>query len=882
MSVEFNDFLNKYKIETGKGLPYTHTSMGRPAGSYNIPVSEKPQLLDLIYQTSFVNKCNVHLTEKPPQETNIRIDIDFKFPIETTTRQYTIKTIQDLVSLYHKAITHFIDIDEKKHTQDLRAYVFERDAPYNSNGNMKDGIHIIYPYVICDTRIQHLIREHVLANGISLLKNLNSKNCPEDIVDKAVISTNNWLMYGCSKPNTKPYKLTHIYDYECNDLNLKNHSIDNRQLLELLSIRDHDPTMYKPIKEVHQVLLESKKKQIKPRRLDIVRSSHGPTQIGTYNLDEIRELVDILSVDRADMYPTWMEVGFCLHNINNMLLECWIDFSKKSAKFKDGECEKLWYEIDAKNDGLGMGSLHRWARLDNETAYKKIMSASVRNDILKSQSMTTQDVARVVFNMYKHQYKCTSTRHNIWYEFSHHRWVKDEQGISLKKRIGNEVLSEYLTLINYYNSEAASNTDEDAKENSLNRAKILSDVTYKLRDITFKEKIMKECQMMFSDGKFEESLDSNPDMIGFENGVYDLKNKQFRDGRPEDFISLTTGNDYVDYSDREDDEHINTIFVFLAQVFPDKAVREYALTLLASFLEGRNPNEKFHIWTGVGGNGKSKLMELFEAAFGKYTQKMPITLLTQKTRANSSSANPEVAALKGSRVVTAQEPEENEKFNVGILKEWTGGDKITCRALYKEPITFKPQFKMVVSCNHLPALPPDDEGTWRRISVIQFNSKFVDNPDPDNPNEFPRDYHIAEKLNLCREAFMYILIKYYNEVYSVNKKLIEPKVVKDATKNYRDNFDTYKDFMAECIHPDVTGTIKLEETFKLFKDWWKENRPSKPPSRKDMKACLEKKIGKYAVGSKSGWKGHKLVYPSQENDDEDDVKEIEITTSNTK
>ena len=856
--MDLTQFLSQYKIN--KGEAYTHTSMGRPAGSYDIPVEQKETLIDILYDTMHVKKMAVHLTEKPPQDTIIKADLDFKYPFDDTGRKYNIDHVKSIVDLYHKAIKHYIDVSQ----EELRAFVFERDAPYKDKGNMKDGIHIMYPHIICDTKIQHLIREYVLVNCQPVLAPLGCKNNFEDIVDKSIISTNNWLMYGCSKPVAKPYKLTHIFDHDFNDLNIK--KFDTKSLIKLLSIRDHDVKLSKPIKTEHAYLLEKKKTETKPTKKPIkitritnASKSHMQSEI---SLDDVRELVKCLSSERADTYKTWIDVGICLRNINISLQDSWIDFSKKSSKFKEGECEETWSTLDHLYDGIGICSLRYWAKLDNLKAFEVCVRNNITKDILKSQSQTTQDVATVVHTMYQYEYKCTSIKHGIWYEFKNHRWMQIDSGVSLRKKIGNDVVNEYLKLITYYNAGAYEQHDEQ-KDQYLQKSKNLTDVTYKLRDYGFKEKIMKECQTMFYDSQFETSLDSNPDLIGFENGVYDLKNGEFRDGRPEDLISLSTDNDYIEF--KEDDELIVAIYSFLSQVFPDPEVRDYVLILLSSFLEGRNPNEKFHVWTGVGGNGKSKLLELFELAFGKYAGKIPVTVLTQKNRATSNAANPEVARLKGARTVSTQEPEENERFNVGIMKEWTGGDRITCRPLYRDPFDFKPQFKMVFCCNHLPSLPPDDEGTWRRVSVVEFKSRFVDNPDPKNPYEFKKDTHLTEKLHSWKEAFMYILTEHYK---SYKKQgLVEPPAVKDATREYQRMNDSYIEFVDCCTEKDPNSSIKLEDTYKRFKEWWKVAYSTKTPSRKDMKTSLEKKLGKYLPSAKGGWKGFKLIVEGEEGDE---------------
>ena len=254
-SNELFQFLQKYQVP--KGSEFTHSSMGNPPGLYLIDSKDKDQLIDLLYEAIFRSGANVHLTEKPEQHTIIKADLDFKFDFEEDERKYTLDHIQGMVALYHKAITTYLEVAPEQ----LKAFVLERDKPYKYKGNCKDGIHLMYPYIVCDTEIQHLIRNQVLTGAQSILSSLPCKNGIEDIVDKSIISTNNWLMYRCSKPYAKPYCLTHIFDHELNDLNRDKYK-DKKALIRLLSIRDHPLNESIPIKSEHRALLEKKKPTI--------------------------------------------------------------------------------------------------------------------------------------------------------------------------------------------------------------------------------------------------------------------------------------------------------------------------------------------------------------------------------------------------------------------------------------------------------------------------------------------------------------------------------------------------------------------------------------------------------------------------------------------
>ena len=79
----------------------------------------------------------------------------------------------------------------------------------------KDGVHIMFPYLVSEPKIQHVLRHKIVQNQKckELFEKLNIINPFVDIVEASVIERNGWLLYGSKKPNGEPYVLTHILKY---------------------------------------------------------------------------------------------------------------------------------------------------------------------------------------------------------------------------------------------------------------------------------------------------------------------------------------------------------------------------------------------------------------------------------------------------------------------------------------------------------------------------------------------------------------------------------------------------------------------------------------------------------------------------------------------
>jgi putative DNA primase/helicase len=77
-----------------------------------------------------------------------------------------------------------------------------------------------------------------------------------------------------------------------------------------------------------------------------------------------REALQHLADQRADDYQSWVNVGMALHNVGDDLLADWIDWSRQSQKFKEGDCEAKWRSFTREPGGITLGSLLAWAKDD--------------------------------------------------------------------------------------------------------------------------------------------------------------------------------------------------------------------------------------------------------------------------------------------------------------------------------------------------------------------------------------------------------------------------------------------------------------------------------------------------------------------------------------
>ena len=914
----FKKFLKpriNWKGQSKKGKRVcTHTNMGTGRRSYNIPDSETNKFFKL-YAASLDNGSDLHYTEcqRDRSHTPIKIDLDFRYNSETIDRRYTQDQIEKFIQCYMNHICEWIDFDsDPRQYAAMRCFVMEKSGPrenekktlkQKSKDNakeIKDGIHIMFPYIVTEPLVQYKIRDSVLKETGTIFESMDLTNPNSDVLDRAVIEQNGWLLYGSKKPNGEPYTITNIYDFKRADSNQSGGAIldldqeiseqltlvnyepysvmdtvdlgSTLNIVELLSVRNKiyemSPIMMDKQEELSELKASNEKKKQDRALKKIIKSKN---QLNETELEFIREFTKCLSVERASSRNTWIEVGWCLHNISHgqepdLYLE-WLEFSKRDPNYHNYEqdLQDEWDKMTMSN--FTQGSLRHWAKVDNPKRYNEIIGKEVLSKILKSiepkieigvedidkvfkgDKVTEEDVARVVHAMFKHEFICIGTKaKGTYFHFKNHRYQELDGNIVLRNKISTDVYQAYHKLVMETLKENAGSAElyQDNKAKIKKYLKTLDS----LRSTKFKENVMTECIGLFykpegESREFINRLDETYNLLGCENGVYDLDKLMFRNGNPDDMIRFSTQNDYVEYS--WDHPVVEEIQEFLETIFIEKDELDYILTVLASFLHGSNFSENFHIFTGTGANGKSKLLELYELAIGDYAGKLPISLLTTK-RSDSGAANPELRRTKGLRCAVLQEPDENTRMNVGLMKELTGGDSIQVRGLYEMPIEFKPQFKMILTCNHLPKLPPDDYGTWRRIKSVEFKSQFLteDEIDEENPHHFLRDETLSKKFPEWKEAFLWMLIEYFKIFKSNSYRINEPDSITAFTKKYQEGQEHFRDFCQEHLKSIVKPTsdpmalLSMSDIYREYKTWHSDQGiEMKPKSSKELREYIK-------------------------------------------
>jgi len=222
------------------------------------------------------------------------------------------------------------------------------------------------------------------------------------------------------------------------------------------------------------------------------------------------------------------------------------------------------------------------------------------------------------------------------------------------------------------------------------------------------------------------TLDQNKWLLNCQNGTLDLKTGELHPHRPTDFITKIAP---VTYNATAISSALELFLQSQRDIQPE--LPDFLARCFGATLTGDVSAESLFLLQGEGGSGKTTLTESVAAMLGDYACKLPFeSLCKSKYGRQAGGATPDLVPMRGSRIVYATEGDASSQLDAGRVKELTGGEPITVRALYQAPIQIQPSWKIWLVSNFDPRTDSEDTGLWRRLVKLPFATIPAHKRDP--------------------------------------------------------------------------------------------------------------------------------------------------------
>lgn len=302
-----------------------------------------------------------------------------------------------------------------------------------------------------------------------------------------------------------------------------------------------------------------------------------------------------------------------------------------------------------------------------------------------------------------------------------------------------------------------------------------------------------------------DAFDSDKKLFNVQNGYLDLSTGVLM---PHDKDKFFTKASNVEYTDKID---CPMWLDFLDVIFQgDQDLIDYMQRAVGYSLSGSTEEQVMFVLFGNGRNGKSVFLDIITEMFGNYsTNIQPQTIMVKQ---QSGGANSDIARLDGARLVTTTEPNEGSRLDEGLVKQLTGGDKVTARFLYGTEFDFEPELKLWMATNHKPVIRGTDDGIWRRMAIIPFNAQI--------PIE-KVDKQLKNKLKGELKAILNWAVEGY-QLWKL-RGLAEPTVIAEQRRSYQTEMDSVEAFIEECCIREEGHSVQSKIIYQAYRQWANDN-----------------------------------------------------------
>ena len=155
---------------------------------------------------------------------------------------------------------------------------------------------------------------------------------------------------------------------------------------------------------------------------------------------------------------------------------------------------------------------------------------------------------------------------------------------------------------------------------------------------------------------------------------------------------------------------------------------------------------------------------------------------------------------------------------------------MTARGLYRDPISFQPQCKIILATNNKPSFNGNDTACTDRVKLIPFNARFVDSPIKSNERQCILNIDKILIDSHLDEFFSWLLEGSKN--YFADEKLTPPESILEAETNYILEQASFKSWANESIVSLSKNKLNRSTAYTHYEKFCNENSLKAETKRK--------------------------------------------------
>lgn len=908
---ELNSFLRDYKSREAGDSNIIDQGLKI---AYCIPEKLLPRFFTLLEKCR-TDKLVLNFSEKQLEPSGLMLDFDIMQEGEDSqlTDPSFYKIARVIFELFSTMVPPTTNLST--HAMILRKPKTEYK---NEDKCFKDGFHVLIPGLripkaVKRLIIKRLVDENLLDEVFSDMKFRGDVNSTLDKNSAHVVT----LFPGNCKSGKTPYDIYAVYHVDiklgrilsltlCNLPNTCNvvHEFSVNWPVEDGLVVKAEPVL------TDDIIALSAQQLCKPseatRRLNddlSILNLHDPDS------DELRSILDILSVDRCEEYKYWFGVVCALAYMNERYKILALHFSGKRPKGVRAEFERVWAEAStSKKYAYSKDMIYNYANLDDPEAYRTIMGESIFmmlvNFIFDQKVGGYVDhwhIAKLLHKMVGPKFAVDfdeASRGYVWHEFvleddphTHgeiYKWRSCKDSHALRNYMSAKVPIVFDRVIEYL-TERKNKAEEEEQVKYYNALiKVVIQSSRKLYNHGFKTSVIMECDSIFRVNDFTRQLDKEENIMGVGNGilVFDKVPTLIASYHPHR-ISRYSSVNYrkLDPTDAAGWKVACAVFKSIWDLFPDGEhdAFHYIMFFLCTSLTARIKACIFLTLKGGGANGKSYLMELVRNLLGGamehgYGCKLPIQFLTERDQM-STNANPVLVPLKWARLTYFSESDKSEHLRVAKKKMLTSHEPLPVRALYgnQENIMHKSNF--ILQTNYALTIDTTDHGTWRRERYYTMKIKFCANPDPNIATEKKDDPSFTTKKASDPDflsgvlAILTVYLGILDMRYRGDINMVPCPTIIRETEDFRNSQDLINKYIKEriVVTSDEDAELTMSDLVDNYCLWYEANVKDSRHDRRDISLMFENsRLGDHIVRRNNRapcFRGRRAMGPGEEKRD---------------